>query len=843
MRKKRLIAAVMAGTMVFSSIAYADIQGKEVGEYQQAAETEDAEETVVDEEVEKSAEDITESEEYDTVDDDAEDEALKVDESEAEESVDQAKKYLLATSSNASEDESEDEISEDEILDEELDAEEQEEENLVKTQTAETTVKIKLMHDRITKIYGADDPDLSTLIADMEFEFEDDSLGHITELTGVTWEREEGEKPGKYKITRFSCNEFPNIELDEESSWFIIEKKTLSKWNLERTISDNGKQQEFDLTKICDWTSEDKKPSKFILKEVSEEDKAKFVELPTVDESGILRFTLKQLGNNGTVTIPFTAEGEYFTYPENEELVIKVQPATALKTVATRTEEQIRAFYEENPFDINYADVWTVTPDAKNNIAGKLSEETAENALNTLNFVRYIAGLEAEVEINSEYTEKIQAGTTILQAANQLSHTPTKPSFVSQEFYELGYSGTQHSNLGMPGDLAVTIIYGWMHDGDKDNIDRVGHRRWCLNPSMAETGFGHSGMFTGMYTLDFGLEDIKLPSYVPWPAQTMPIDYFGGPWSVSLNKDELKVPDKNALKVTMTKQGGDSIVLNSSCTNKSGKYFNYSTENMGMGPAIVFTPDIRYAANDVVTVKIEGVQDKYGNETLIEYTVNFFEMGSSNSGSNGDSGNAGGNASGGSGSSSGSGGSHSSGGGGGSHSSGGGGGSSSGGGGGSTSKASSAGVVGGPGAGAGTLPSYVVKGNWKQTGEKWSFSDTDGKEYRNVWAAVENPYANTALGQSAFDWFRFDEAGHMQTGWVTEPDGNIYYLNPISDNTRGKMQTGWVWIPDATGVQKCYYFNPNSDGFRGKLMKNTVIDGYTVNAEGAWTVNGVVQTK
>jgi len=77
----------------------------------------------------------------------------------------------------------------------------------------------------------------------------------------------------------------------------------------------------------------------------------------------------------------------------------------------------------------------------------------------------------------------------------------------------------------------------------------------------------------------------------------------------------------------------------------------------------------------------------------------------------------------------------------------------------------------------------------------------------------------------------------------TDPDGNIYYLNPISDNTKGKMQTGWLWIPDANGVKRCYYFNPVSDGYRGKLLRNTVIDGSTVNADGAWTVNGVVQTK
>lgn len=41
------------------------------------------------------------------------------------------------------------------------------------------------------------------------------------------------------------------------------------------------------------------------------------------------------------------------------------------------------------------------------------------------------------------------------------------------------------------------------------------------------------------------------------------------------------------------------------------------------------------------------------------------------------------------------------------------------------------------------------------------------------------------------------------------------------------------------GVAECYYFDGN-----GYMLANTTTpDGYTVNADGAWTVNGVVQTK
>lgn len=147
------------------------------------------------------------------------------------------------------------------------------------------------------------------------------------------------------------------------------------------------------------------------------------------------------------------------------------------------------------------------------------------------------------------------------------------------------------------------------------------------------------------------------------------------------------------------------------------------------------------------------------------------------------------------------------------------------------------------GTGTSSLPDYVVKGTWTQlTDMNWSFTDSNGAPYINKWAAIENPYANTASGQSAFDWFYFDANGKMVTGWYQEGE-NLFFLNHNSDGTRGRMVTGWFWIPDQNGVQRCYYFNPVSDGTRGKLIRNNVIDGNTVNANGEWIVNGVVQTK
>lgn len=123
----------------------------------------------------------------------------------------------------------------------------------------------------------------------------------------------------------------------------------------------------------------------------------------------------------------------------------------------------------------------------------------------------------------------------------------------------------------------------------------------------------------------------------------------------------------------------------------------------------------------------------------------------------------------------------------------------------------------------------------------WHFSDASGNACINNWVAAYNP--NAASDQQNYDWFRFDPFGNMLTGWFMDSDGSWYYLNPVSDGTLGKMLTGWVWIADETGVQRCYYLNPNSDGYRGKMLTNTVVDGYTIDANGWWTVDGIVQVE
>lgn len=307
--------------------------------------------------------------------------------------------------------------------------------------------------------------------------------------------------------------------------------------------------------------------------------------------------------------------------------------------VEKRSEEEIQKYFRSHSFDRKKKDTWTTETDMSKEEAGKLSETTVNEALNALNFIRYIAGI-PEVTNNSQYEEYAQAGAALMQHMGKMTHTPKKPDDVSQEFFDKAYKGTSSSNIaysmsssGGPSlNLASTVIESWMSDEDESNIDRVGHRRWCINPRMKQTGFGASGYYAAIYAFDTAASSNY--EYVPWPAQVMPVEYFYGPWSVSLNSNVYQTTDN--IEVTLSsKTTGEEYVFDSSCTDKGGKYFNVDTANYGMGPAIIFEPvgpsgygeyNSTFSAGDEVSVTITGLKDKDNQDTSINYTVNFFSM-------------------------------------------------------------------------------------------------------------------------------------------------------------------------------------------------------------------------
>ena len=130
------------------------------------------------------------------------------------------------------------------------------------------------------------------------------------------------------------------------------------------------------------------------------------------------------------------------------------------------------------------------------------------------------------------------------------------------------------------------------------------------------------------------------------------------------------------------------------------------------------------------------------------------------------------------------------------------------------------------------LPTWVeTGGRWIQNADgSWSYQ-TDTSPMTNRWVCIYNPYADERRRQKRYGWFKFGPDGKMLTGWVTDADGNIYYLNPASDGTRGMMLIGWQQIDG-----KWYYFSKDEgSGTMGALLRNTITpDGYHVDETGAW---------
>ena len=98
--------------------------------------------------------------------------------------------------------------------------------------------------------------------------------------------------------------------------------------------------------------------------------------------------------------------------------------------------------------------------------------------------------------------------------------------------------------------------------------------------------------------------------------------------------------------------------------------------------------------------------------------------------------------------------------------------------------------------------------NYDVSSDTWTY--TDKQQLKNTWGYIVNPWNDNKPA-----WFMFDGNGKMLTGWQL-----IYW----------------------DGSYKYFYFHEASDGRRGECQLGGITpDGYTVNKDGAWTVDGVVQ--
>lgn len=305
----------------------------------------------------------------------------------------------------------------------------------------------------------------------------------------------------------------------------------------------------------------------------------------------------------------------------------ETSPAETLGSlqVNTHTQEEIKSLYQVANLNLSEPIVYAEAPVTEAPFAaGAFSDETITQAIGLLNFYRYVAGLDAVVIPSADYNAQAQAAALLMAVNHSLAHEgQVQPDGMSDELYQLGSTGCARSNIAMGYDTLQSALMGWMDDGDNGNIANVGHRRWILNPTMGQTGFGAASvvsaagapLYSAMYAFDRS-NSFATQTMVAWPAQNTPLELVESdvPWSVSF---DLPISAETVqVQVTSVTTGQ---TWNFSSEAADGAFFVNNTSYGSLSGCVIFQPtDIDISEGQSYDVTVTGVS------TPVQYRVNFF---------------------------------------------------------------------------------------------------------------------------------------------------------------------------------------------------------------------------
>lgn len=271
---------------------------------------------------------------------------------------------------------------------------------------------------------------------------------------------------------------------------------------------------------------------------------------------------------------------------------------------------------------------------------GALQEDYIQDGVNAINFYRFISGLPYDVVSTVALNLQAQYGSVLLAAEGNFSHEPAKPANMPMDFYDKGYASTTTANIygstGYDDHIVVHSIDAYMEDSDTRNLDRLGHRRWILNPPLKQIGLGlakssDDWYYSALQIFDDSRKDTIDFHYIPYPAAgAFPIEVFQAhyAWSVSINAGEYAKPSLKEVSVSLKRLRDNkewTLTSKNNTVTEFGAYFNVQNENYGTGPVIIFRPDGigEYRAGDRFEVTINGLKSKSGSSKSISYKVDF----------------------------------------------------------------------------------------------------------------------------------------------------------------------------------------------------------------------------
>jgi hypothetical protein len=256
---------------------------------------------------------------------------------------------------------------------------------------------------------------------------------------------------------------------------------------------------------------------------------------------------------------------------------------------------------------------------------GGMTEQAILDALVKVRTYRYLCDVPYDVGLDNEYIDLCQHGSEVMQMIKELTHTPRRPEGVTDEFYEKGKAGCGRSNI-YSGNSIVDSVDAYMDDSDASNIDRLGHRRWVLNPAMRNTGFGAgASAFSAMYSFDGKRKDVPDYEWVCFPPRGYyPAKEFkaGYAWHASFNPKKYAVA-KGGVKMAIYPVDGQ---LNRASSPLELAYQNVDTGGFAIPNAVIAKPKaLVLKPGAMYEVVVTGLKPKQSDELAeVSYYVAFY---------------------------------------------------------------------------------------------------------------------------------------------------------------------------------------------------------------------------
>ena len=312
--------------------------------------------------------------------------------------------------------------------------------------------------------------------------------------------------------------------------------------------------------------------------------------------------------------------------------ITKIKDITISEHSSTKhSMDDIKNKYKKNSPTFNYSSsIYSKNPSWKSPYsAGSLKTGVVTDTLNRLNYYRWLVGVN-EITVNTAKLERNQKGAVISKANNEISHYPSQPSDMNNEFYKEAYAGcnagyTQRDiysgNVSYGEKLPYKAIEGFVDDLNNITIgSKTGHRQSMLDPKATSISFGQCDIYTTASVYYDPDKDISKEKYYAYPSA----GYFP--------KNEMKVGQYWSIYFVENVTGTITVTF----TYKGKKYsaVGLTLESGSNALSFAMPEDLQKllgGANKTmpeseITVEINGLKDEDLNNVIYKYTVRFFNV-------------------------------------------------------------------------------------------------------------------------------------------------------------------------------------------------------------------------